>query len=203
MTGSKTQTDAARDGRLIEAALANPADYRHLVELYQNRVYATALRISGNPSDAKDASQEAFLRAFRALERFEIGRSFGPWICTIAANVSRDQLRDPLRRLSRVADWFTGSDGSATSLLDKQKSPSRADITVDLEESRDFLAGALLNLKPKVREAVVLRFVSGLSIEEVAEALGVSESAVKMRIKRGLEQLREETDADQIRLMLS
>jgi len=188
-------TDAVRDGRLVQAALEDPSEYRHLVELYQQRVYATSLRISGNPSDAHDAAQEAFLRAFKALGRFELGRSFGPWICTIAANVSRDQLRDPLRRLGRVGDWLTERE--------KHKSPARADLTVDVNEQRDLLAGALMKLKPKVREAVVLRFVSGLSIEEVAAALDIGESAAKMRIKRGLEHLREVVDPDALKDALS
>lgn len=170
---------AARDARLVAAALTDPDAYRHLVTLYQTRVYATALRLLGSPADAHDVSQEAFLRAYKALSRFQAGRRFGPWICTITANAARDLLRDPVRRFLRyglLQRETTSSDRSAAGLLE------------DHEQSA-ALARHLMKLKPKLREAVVLRYVSELSVDEVALALGIGVSAAKMRIKRALEQL--------------
>src|SRR5690606_38584902 len=172
-------TVATRDARLVEAALKDPNAYRHLVTLYQTRVYATALRLLGSDADAHDVSQDAFLRAYKALPRFQRGRRFGPWICAITANAARDLLRDPVRRFLRyglLQREETSSDRPAPGLLEDQ-------------EQSAALAQHLLKLKPKLREAVVLRYVSELSVEEVAVALGIGESAAKMRIKRGLEQL--------------
>lgn len=169
---------ATRDGRLVEAALTDPDAYRHLVDLYQSRVYATALRLLGNESDALDATQEAFLRGYRALSRFRVGRRFGPWICTIAANVARDQLRDPVRRFLRYGLGHVETEAE-----------TRASDGVERSEREARLEAALRKLKPKLREAVVLRFVADMSIEEVADALEIGESAAKMRIKRALEQL--------------
>ncbi len=169
----------ARDARLVEAALQDPDAYRHLVTLYQGRVYATALRLLGSAADAHDVSQEAFLRAYKALSRFQTGRRFAPWICTITANAARDLLRDPVRRFLRyglLQGETTSGDRPAYGLLEDQ-------------EQSAALARHLLKLKPKLREAVVLRYVSELSVEEVASALGIGESAAKMRIKRALEQL--------------
>ena len=171
---------AVRDSRLVTAALTDPDAYRHLVDLHQARVYATALRLLGNESDARDAAQEAFLRGYRALSRFRIGCRFGPWICTIAANVARDQLRDPVRRFLRFGLEHIDREG-----------PERTSGGVERSEREAELERALQALKPKLREAIVLRYVAELSIEEVASALGIGESAAKMRIKRGLERLSE------------
>lgn len=170
---------ATRDARLVEAALADPNAYRHLVTLHQARVYATALRLLGSEADAHDVSQEAFLRAYKALARFQKGRRFGPWVCTITANAARDLLRDPVRRFLRFGLLQRET-------MSHERSGHRL---LEDEEQRDALAAQLMKLKPKLREAVVLRFVSDMSVEEVAVALGIGESAAKMRIKRALEQL--------------
>lgn len=170
--------DAARDARLVKAALKDPDAYRHLVGLYQARVYATALRMLGNESDVHDAAQEAFLRAYRALHRFQEGKRFGPWICAIVANVARDQLRDPVRRFLRVGLERPGGEAQG-----------RPSDDVEKKEQAAILEDALLRIRPKLREALVLRYVADLSVEEVAEALGIGESAAKMRLKRGLEKL--------------
>jgi len=171
-----SSAEAEHDGELVQATLKNPAEYRHLVQRYQGRVYATALRMLGDPAEAQDVAQIALLRAYRALDRFEIGRKFAPWVCAIAANAARDHLRSPVRRLQSLGLW-PGAEGAA---------PERKDA-IEREDERDALAEALLELKPKLREALVLRFISDLSVEEVAEALGIGVSAAKMRLKRGTE----------------
>lgn len=170
---------ATRDARLVEAALQDPDAYRHLVTLYQTRVYATALRLTGSDADANDVSQDAFLRAYKALSRFDRRRRFGPWICTITANAARDLLRDPVRRFLRYG-LMQGETAS------RERTSQR--LLEDGEQSA-ALARHLMKLKPKLREAVVLRYVSEMSVEEVAAALDIGESAAKMRIKRALEQL--------------
>lgn len=184
--------EAERDAQEVAAARADPMAFRHLVDRYQGRVYATCLRMLGNPSEAEDAAQEAFLRAYRALHRFEAGRRFGPWVCAIAANVARDQLRSPLRRLERMGLLFS-RDRTPGSPAHEPRAAPPMDL-VEVGEDRDRLADALLGLKPRLREALVLRFVSDLSVEEVAEALGIGTSAAKMRLKRGLDQLRAALD---------
>lgn len=169
---------AERDGRLVRAALDDPDAYRHLVALHQGKVFATALRLTGSEADAADVSQEAFLRAYKALGRFQQGRRFAPWVCTIAANAARDMLRDPIRRFLRFGFGHR-----------EEEARERTAQPLEADERRDALARDLLLLKPKLREAIVLRYVSELSVEEVADALGIGVSAAKMRIKRGLEQL--------------
>ncbi|MFZ9887993.1 MAG: RNA polymerase sigma factor [Myxococcota bacterium] len=171
---------AQRDARLVEAALREPDRFRELVVLHQDVVYATAYRLLGHDGDAHDVSQEAFLRAYRALGRFADGRRFSPWICTITANVARDLLRDPIRR------WI-GFTGAASERAASRGSGPEEQLVA--REQHDELGCALRKLKPALREVVVLRHVSGLSTNEVAQALGISESAAKMRLKRGLDAL--------------
>ncbi len=179
----RDEADLSRDARLVEAAERDPDDYRHLVQLYQPRVYATALRMLGEPSEAHDVAQEAFVKAYKALGRFEKGRPFGPWVCTIAANVARDHLRRPFRRLLQS--------GLSPAQARKVEPVHLDEDQMALDDVRDDLAQALLQLPVKLRQALVLRFVSDLSVEEVAQALDIKESAAKMRLKRGLERLRE------------
>lgn len=174
---SAAAVDAARDARLVAAARRSPDDFRALVVLHEQRVYATALRILGDEAEARDVAQDAFLKAYRSLASFRAGKRFGPWVCAIAANAARDRLRSPLRR------WFTSTEGAA---LDQHEAPPPT--AVDDREAR--AARAILALAPKLREAIVLRYVSGLSVDEVAEALGIGESAAKMRLKRAVDELR-------------
>jgi RNA polymerase sigma-70 factor (ECF subfamily) len=174
---------SVRDAQMVRAALEDPDAYRHIVQRYQARVFATSLRMVGNEADARDIAQEAFIRAYKSLPRFELGRPFGPWICTIAANLSRDHLRDPVRRFLRYG-----------LMRQEAEAPERTGESLDRDERRDALGRRLLKLKPKLREALVLRYVSELSVEEVADALEISVSATKMRLKRGLERLERVTE---------
>lgn len=180
--------DAARegtDGALVREARRRPDAYRRLVEKYQTRVYATALRLLGDPSEARDVAQDAFLRAYQRLDGFDPARSFGPWVCAIAANLARDHLRSPFRRFVTL-----GTQGHA-------EVSTEGDPVVDDPRSA-ALQAALLKLPRKLREAVVLRYVAGLSVDEVAEALRISESAAKMRLKRGVERLRDLLGPDRL-----
>jgi RNA polymerase sigma-70 factor (ECF subfamily) len=177
---SDRAADVTRDARLVALTRQNPSEFEHLVRLYERRVYATALRLTGSAADAEDISQEAFVRAFRALDRFDVTRPFGPWVCVIAANLARDHLRSPLRRFR-----FFGLTSER-----EERAPKRADLLV-VEEAKEEVALALEGLSPTLRETLVLRFVSDMSIEEIATALDIGVSATKMRLKRGLEQMRE------------
>jgi RNA polymerase sigma-70 factor (ECF subfamily) len=169
------------DGEKVAASLKDPNAFVHLVKKYERLVYATALRMVGDREEARDLSQEAFVRAHRALATFDQSRSFAPWICTITANLARDWLRSP-GRWRHVLGLLPHLPQAATQIPDP----------VEEQELSALLGGAILKLKPKIRQAVVLRFVSGLSVKDVALALGVSESAAKMRLSRGLDLLRKD-----------
>ena len=179
------------DVEQVRAAQQNPEAFNRLVERYMGRVYAATLRVLGQPADAHDAAQETFLRAWRALDRFQVGRPFGPWVCTIALNVARDHLRCPHRRSVRFGLQVDADDSPSLPATGPQP-----DGQVASRDRQEVLAAAIAQLKPRLREALVLRFVRGLSVQAVARALNIGESAAKMRLKRGLEQLRTELNDD-------
>ena len=90
---------AARSEAVGEAVLALRASaFEEVVRRYQRRVYGVALRIVRTHDVADDVAQEAFVRAWRSLDRFELGRPFGPWVCRIAANLALNHVRSPRAR---------------------------------------------------------------------------------------------------------
>lgn len=161
----------------IEAARAGDASaYARLVERYHRGIYGLCLRMCGNPADAEELTQEAFVRAFRHLDRFDPRHKFSTWIYRIALNACRDLLRArPHRETAYGLDpgplpeeRREGPDGHA----------ARAEL-------RRALSLALEQLSPKYREALVLRHVEGLPYEEIAQITGDTVGALKVRVVRG------------------
>ncbi|MBN1363940.1 MAG: sigma-70 family RNA polymerase sigma factor [Syntrophaceae bacterium] len=160
--------------------------YALLVEEYKNPIYNLAYRMTLNPADAEDLAQETFLRSFRELSRFDTNRSFYTWLYTISLNLIRNHLKKAGRRKTGFQNMETLPDISAKEFLlreaDDQEGSSR--------EKEKQLEICLKKLLPELRELLVLRFYQGLSFEMIADVTGISQSAVKMRVYRGLEKLR-------------
>jgi RNA polymerase sigma-70 factor (ECF subfamily) len=98
-TRPSTTPSAPEDAFLLARARKGDASaFEEVVRRYQRRVYGVALRIVRAHDVADDVTQEAFLRAWRALDRFELGRPFGPWVCRIAANIALNHVRSPRAR---------------------------------------------------------------------------------------------------------
>ena len=149
--------------------------FNHLVEIYQRRVYNLSLRMLGNASAAEDATQDAFLSAFRGISRFR-GGSFRAWLFRIATNACWDQLRALSRRPT------TPIDDMPMELESDQPSPE--DIAVS-REIGEKIKKALAALPPDQRLAVILRDIEGLDYQEIARVTGSSLGTVKSRINRG------------------
>jgi RNA polymerase sigma-70 factor (ECF subfamily) len=172
---------------MICARLAKDLDdgFAVLVRHEERVVYSVALRVTGTHQDAEDLAAETFLRAYRALRGFSSDRVRElrprPWLLTITINTWRNTLRDRARRPATVltADLpECGADGAGVEQL-----AERAEVQREL--------GALLaRLPAPQRAAVVLRHVAGMSICEVAEALGCPEGTAKSHVSRGLAALR-------------
>ena len=149
-----------------------------LIHRYQQIAFRTAYVVCGD--EAEDAAQDAFVKAFRALDRFRDGSPWRPWLLTIVANEARNRRRSAGRRehlalrAARVAVTDAGP-------------PDAAGLS-------DELVGALRRLDAGQREAVVLRHVLDLSEAETAAVLGCRVGTVKSRVSRGLARLREELD---------
>ncbi len=178
---------------LVERArLGDLEAFNAIVVAYQDRVYNLCLRMLGSPQAAEDASQEAFLSAYRSVSRMR-GPSVRAWLLRIAANTCIDELRRRRRRpqLSLEAPTPSAAGGDTERPLevaDPDAGPEHLALRGELCEA---LQAELLRLPPDQRLAVVLCDVEGLSYEEIAVSMGSSVGTVKSRISRGRARLRE------------
>ena len=156
--------------------------FAHLVSAYQSRIYNLAYRMTSRPADAEDLTQEAFLKAFQAIKSFDTGKRFFPWLFTIALNVIRNHLKKEGSRPVAGPEYLADVRAS-----DSAEEPETRLIR---QEAQKRLAAALTLLPVDQREAVIMRYYLDLSFDDLAEALGISLGAAKMRVKRGLEMLR-------------
>ena len=182
------------DDSSLARGLATDLDghFEHLVRAYQDRLYGFALRLTGSRPDAEESTQDTFVRAYRALERYPAERRrelrLRPWLHQIALNVVRNRFRAPA--VTSVAMDGAVADGLAAR-ADEQ--PER--VVVRAERWND-LERALAELPSRYKTAVVLRHVQGLSYTEVAEVLEQPVGTAKSDVHRGLRLLRERLDAE-------
>jgi RNA polymerase sigma factor (sigma-70 family) len=160
--------------------------YEELVHAHQGIAFRTAYLITGGGAEAEDATQDAFVKAWRALGRFRPGAPFRPWLLRIVANEARNRRRSAGRRahLALRAAAESPSGGAAPS-------PEAALVEAD---DRGRLLAAVNTLPEEQRVVVSLRYFAELSEEEVAEALALPRGTVKSRTARALERLREAYD---------
>jgi len=174
--------DATEADLLAGAQGGNLFAFDEIVRRYQRRVYSTALRIVRRHDLADDVTQEAFLRAHRALGSYDRGRPFGPWICRIAANLAINHVRSPEAREEALDEGAldlspaAASDGPLGALLEK--------------EARSVLEEAVGRLPAEQRAVFVLRAFEDLSYKEIAQALDLSVGTVMSRLSRAREKLR-------------
>lgn len=151
-----------------------------LVARYQAMVHGLAMSILRKPEDAEEAAQDAFLKLFRARGSYDHGRSLEPWLLRIAGNACRDKLR---RR--RAADLPTLQVGDASrdpmlDLPDERAAQGAARQFVD-----HTVRGELEQLSDRVRQPLELKYLRGFTNQQIADALGISVSNVKVQIARG------------------
>jgi RNA polymerase sigma-70 factor (ECF subfamily) len=160
--------------------------FNELVETYQGQVYNLCLRMLRSPHSAEDATQEAFISAYRHIRSFR-GGVFRAWLLRIAANACADELRRRRRRPQISLEEASDDQERPLDLPDPGETPE--DFALRRELNRTIEAG-LITLPPDQRLAVVLCDVHGLSYEEIAESMRVSVGTVKSRISRGRERMR-------------
>jgi RNA polymerase sigma-70 factor, ECF subfamily len=164
-------------------------DYRRLYERFKDRIYNVCFRITGNPSDALDASQETFGILFRRMREFRFESRFSSWVYRIAVNASIDvRRRARSRRVASLESMAEGpGDGAKYDLADRLiEMPS---ISASRREFEQAIQLAISRLSTKLRTIVVLRYMENLSYEEVAETLSISLGTVKSRLARAHEAL--------------
>ncbi|HYM52701.1 MAG TPA: sigma-70 family RNA polymerase sigma factor [Candidatus Dormibacteraeota bacterium] len=172
------------DRELIEmASHGDVAAYEELVRRYEQLAFRVAYLVCHDADEARDATQEGFLRAWHALPRFRSGAEPRPWLMQIVANAARNRRRGSTRRTSlalRVAQ-DRPSDGAAPS----------PEVAVLADERRRELLAALNRLREEDRLVIALRWFAEQGEAEMAAALGVARGTVKSRLSRAMGRLRE------------
>jgi len=193
-SGRAAETDADLDDlRLIESLRAGTdTAYEELLTRFQQPVYTLALRLLNDPSEASDVVQEVFLKVFRNIGSFRGQSTLKTWIYRITVNEAHNARRWFFRHRRREVELDNEPEESRNwkeIIPDRGRSPY--EVALDGEQHL-MIEAALKQINPIFRDAVVLRDITDLSYEEIAEILGVSLGTVKSRILRGREALREE-----------
>ena len=169
---------------MISSILGGDTEMYHaLIRPYEVRVFRMALSFMKNTADAEDVAQEAFLKAFRNLDKFRGMAKFSTWLISITLNEARGRLKhDGVIRMESI-DEVSPEEGRVVPamLRDWREIPSEA---LERKEVREMLTSAIGKLAPIYREIVLLRDVEGLTIDEAANALTISTSSVKVRLHR-------------------
>jgi len=186
-------TDERSDAELVSDILANRSReasdeaYRALLGRYWKVVVVLVRSRLPSARDAEDVAQEAFIRAWRSLDRLENPRLFLGWLLRIAQNRATDHLRRRRREISIE----TLADGSLEAARRwGGDPPSASEERVENEEEWQMAREALDRLSEPYRTAVVLRYLKGLSNQEMARSLGEPEGTIRNRLFRGLRKLR-------------
>ena len=165
------------------------AHFEHLVLVHQDRLYRFALRLAGNPQDAEEIAQDAFVRAYQALSGYPRERrralALRPWLYQITLNIFRNRGRRRKLQLVPLADDLTGD-----------REQERPENVAEAEEQRRELATLVATLPERYRVAVALRHIEDLGIAEIAEVVGQPEGTVKSNIHRGIAMLRQAMDKE-------
>lgn len=177
------------DEELIRrAAGGDSGAFETLLRSCQKRVYNLALRMTGNPDDAQDITQETFLRVWRGLSGYRFDASFTTWLYRLTGNVCIDFLRRR-RRENTVSLYRDGGENEEWELsLPDPASCTETQVMTRLTRSQ--VAEALGRLEPEYRQALTMRVINGLSYAEIAAVLEVPEGTVKSRIARAREKMR-------------
>ena len=158
--------------------------FSELYRQFETMVYNLALRMSGNPADAEDITQETFVRAYRHLGKFRGKSSLKTWIFRIALNCSNTRLS---RRGKRQARHIDDGESELERATDSRRSPEDRTVATDLSEA---VRDGLDRLPAHYREAVLLRDFEDMNYAEIAAVLGIRIGTVRSRIARGRERLR-------------
>lgn len=175
---------------LARLRAGDDAAYEEIVRLYGGRMLAAARRILASDDDAAEVVQEAFLSAFKAIDRFHGESRIGTWLHRIAINAALMRLRSLKRREGRIEDLLPAytEDGGFASMPDPWSEAVDARLLRD--EARDQVRARIDELPENYRVALLLRDIEGFTNEELAEALGVTVNAAKIRVHRARQALR-------------
>ncbi|MBT3239771.1 MAG: sigma-70 family RNA polymerase sigma factor [Chloroflexi bacterium] len=168
---------------IAKAQKGDDEAFSRLVEVFQRPVHNLCYRMLGNANDAEDAAQETFIRAYKAIKRYDPSRKFSTWLLTIASNYCIDQHR------RRKLPTFSYDSMPVPDISDNNPGIDRLMV---LGENKEKVMELLDILNPKDRSAVILRYWYDYSYDEIANSLSLSNSAVKSRLHRARKELASE-----------
>lgn len=182
-----TQTQTLLTHLIERAAAGDTAAFEQIMIHSQDRVMAMTWRILGNEADARDASQEVFLRVYKYLGRFKQDQDFFAWLYTITVNVCRDLAKKRQQHSERFTSLAAGADEGALDFPAEQQGAEEALLHTQQQE---LIARAMATLPVKERASIVLRDVEGLSTDEVARILKSSSTTVRSQISSARKKIR-------------
>jgi RNA polymerase sigma-70 factor, ECF subfamily len=166
-------------------ALRDRQAFELLVERHQARAYRLACSILGNESDARDVSQDAFIRLFESAHRFDGRSRFSTWFYRVLVNLCLDHRRRG-RWWSKLLPLAGGGNDPEQPAIDPPDPQPTPDLAAIRRQSAAQLSAALARLSPNQQAAVLLQVQEGLSSREIAQVLGCSENTARVHIHRGL-----------------
>ena len=173
------------DAQLMDSVQqGNPMAFRVLVERYKKRAYFTALKLVGDPDDAYDLSQEAFIRVYNARRRYDKSHPFYAWFYTILRNLARNHLRKRSVRQEHAAQIRRMRKRN----VEVSDSP---ECIVEANETKKVVWAALEKLSYEHREIIVLRHFEDMSYDEIANLLGIAVGSVMSRLYYARKKLRD------------
>ena len=181
------ETAGTSDEQIVERALAGDVDaFGEIVHRWERRIYALAYGILGREEEARDATQETFIAAFRNLRGFRGEAKVSSWLHRIAVNqcITRQRRARTRAENSLEAETETGGERFAAPA---ERSPARQ---VEGRERTDAVRRAVMSLPPELREVIVMKEFEELTFQEIADTLEVPLSTVKSRLYTALKQLR-------------
>lgn len=176
------QYENIEDYLLAQAINGDVDAFGDLLMRYEHPIFNLAYRMLGDPAEAEDAAQEAFIRAYTNLHRYDVNRSFKTWLFSIASNHCIDRIRR--RRLTMLS--IDEPLPPHPALTSDQPLPEQSVI---YDERSELIETLLNELNPDYRAAVVLRYWYDMSYLEIAESLDTTESAIKSRLFRARQML--------------
>ena len=178
---------------LVRRCIAGDAvAWEEIVRQYHRRIYNICYRFAGSADDAQDLTQEVFIKMYRTLNTYDVGRgAFVTWVTTITRNLLVDHFRRSKQdRVTDSLDVPTSEHEDAMTLSDRIEDKAPApDSKVQSREAGETVHRALQKLSPELREAVILRDLQDMDYREIAAVLKVPEGTVKSRINRGRAEL--------------
>lgn len=192
--------DEARERQWIkQAQKGDTSAFENLALQYQKRIYNIALRMLDNPEDAADMTQEVLIKMYRALPKFRGDSAFSTWVYRITVNTCRDMLRRNYKHKENLLLDFGESDDKDDNRREIADYSAIPEELLLQNEAESYLVALIDGLTPKYRMVVTLREISGLSYQEIADALQITLGTVKSRLSRARKCMQDQvlTNAEQ------